>query len=131
MGKEKKYIDFNWKFFPDRDNRKTPDSRDYDCEDPFQLLRWRNDVRLFVINWRNVWYTYRYLLNFWPFLGLLAWVLTGSCIAGASIIALYVPIRIFLWKKISFLDNLVQVMPAFIDRKLIPVFGKLLPFTSD
>jgi hypothetical protein len=129
--RNKKYIDFTWKFHPDKENRKTPDSRKFDNNDLFQLLKWRNDVRLFILNWRNVWYTYSYLLNYYPFLGLLVWVLTGSWIAGASVLSLYVPIRIYLWKKISFLDNLVQLMPVFIDRKLTPVFGKLLPFTSD
>jgi hypothetical protein len=129
--RKEKYIDFSWKFFPDKENRETPDSRKIDDNDLFQLLKWRNDVRLFILNWRNVWYTYRYLLNYYPFLALLVWLVSGSWIAGIAALSVYIPLRIIIDRKISFLDQLQILMPAFIDQKLIPVFGKLLPFTSE
>jgi hypothetical protein len=129
--RNKKYIDFTWKFHPDKENRKTPDSRKIDNDDLYQLLKWRNDVRLFVLNWRNVWYTYKYLLKYFPLIGLLVWTISGSWIAGLATLTIYIPLRIIVDKKISFLDQLQILMPAFIDRKLTPVFGKLLPFTYD
>jgi hypothetical protein len=128
--KKEKYIDFSWKFVPDKENRKTPDCRKYNCDDPFQLLRWRNDVRLFFLNWRNVWFTYKYLLNYFPFLGLLIWLLSGSLISVLATITIFIPLRIVIYKKISTLDKLEILMPLFIDSQLTPVFGSLLPFTK-
>ena len=128
---KKKYIDFNWKFLPNLENRKTPDSRKIDCDDPLQLLKWRNDVRLFFLNWRNVWYTFKYLLKYFPLLGLLIWVLSGSWITGLAALACYIPLRIFIDKKISFLNQLEILMPGLIDQQLTPLFGNLIPFAYD
>ena len=129
MSKEKVII-FNWKFLPSKEHRKTPDSRDYDCDNLFQLLEWRQELRLWFLNWRNVWYTYRYLLNFYPYLGLVVLLFTGSWVVGLATLILYVPMRLYLDKKISFLDQLEILMPVFIDRKLTPVFGNLPEFNE-
>jgi hypothetical protein len=129
MSKEKVII-FNWKFFPGKEHRKTPDSRDYDCDNLFQLLEWRQELRLWFLNWRNVWYTYRYLLNFYPYLGLVVLLITSSWAGGLATLLLYVPMRLYLDKKISFLDQLEILMPVFIDRKLTPVFGNLPEFNE-
>ena len=129
MSKEKVII-FNWKFLPGKEHRKTPDSRDYDCDNLFQLLEWRQELRLWFLNWRNVWYTYRYLLNFYPYLGLVVLLFTGSWVVGLATLILYVPMRLYLDKKISFLDQLEILMPVFIDRKLTPVFGNLPEFNE-
>jgi len=131
MKKVKKYIDFSWKFFPDKENRPIPDCRNYDCDDMYQLLIWRNLVRLFFLNWRNVWYTYKYLLKYFPFLGLAVWAISGSWIAGLATLTIYIPLRIIIDKKISTLDQLQFLMPAFVDSQLTPVFGNLLPFEMD
>ena len=131
MKKEKKYIDFRWKFFPDKENRKTPDCRKYDCDDPYQLLKWRNNVRLFFLNWRYVWYTYKYLLKYFPLIGLVVWDLSGSWIAGLATLTIYIPLRIIIDKKISTLDQLQFLMPGLIDPQLTPLFGNLLPFKID
>jgi hypothetical protein len=127
---KQKIIGFTWKFLPGREHRKTPDSRDYDCDNLFQLLEWRQELRLWFLNWRNVWYTYRYLLNFYPYLGLLVLLITSSWAWGGATLVLYVPMRLYLDKKISFLDQLEILMPVFIDRKLIPVFGNLPKFNE-
>jgi hypothetical protein len=129
MAKDKS-IYFNWKFLPNKEHRKTPDSRDYDCDNLFQLLEWRQELRLWFLNWRNVWYTYRYLLNFYPYLGLVVLLLTGSWTWGLSTLLMYVPMRLYLDKKISFLDQLEILMPGIIDSKLIPVFGNLPEFNQ-
>ena len=131
MKKEKKYIDFSWKFFPDKGNRKTPDCRNYDCDDMYQLLIWRNLVRLFFLNWRNVWYTYKYLLKYFPFLGMAVWAVSGSWIAGLATLTIYIPLRIIIDKKISFLDQIQILTPGLIDPQLTPVFGNLLPFSNE
>ena len=130
LGKEK-IIYFNWKFVPGRENRKTPDCRKIDCDNQFQLLKWRQDVRLYFLNWRNVWYTYRYLLKYFPFLGLLVWALSGSLMTGLAIAAFYVPVRVFIYRKISTLDQLEILMPGLIDPQLIPVFGNLPGFNEE
>jgi hypothetical protein len=129
MAKDKSIL-FNWKFLPGKEHRKTPDSRDYDCDNLFQLLEWRQELRLWFLNWRNVWYTYRYLLNFYPYLGLLVLLITSSWVVGLATLLMYVPMRLYLDKKISFLDQLEILMPVFIDRKLTPVFGNLPEFNE-
>jgi hypothetical protein len=131
MKKEKKYIDFSWKFFPDKENRPIPDSRKIDSDDMFQLLKWRNDLRLFFLNWRYVWYTYKYLLKYYPILSVVVWAISGSWIAGLAVLSIYIPLRIIIDKKISTLDQLQFLMPGLIDPQLTPVFGNLLPFTNE
>ena len=126
--KKDKIILFKWKFLPDKENRKCPDSRKIDNDNPYQLLRWRQELRLWFHNWRNVWYTYRYLLNFYPFIGLAVWVISGSWIAGLTTLSLYIPMYLFIRKKINFLDQLEILMPVVIDRILTPVFGNLPRF---
>ena len=128
--KKAKIILFKWKLLPDRENRKCPDSRTIDNDDLYQLLRWRQELRLWFRNWRDVWYTYRYLLTFYRWLALLVWVLSGSWIAGLATIALYIPMYLFIRKKISFLDQLEMVMPMMIDPLLTPVFGSLPKFSE-
>jgi hypothetical protein len=127
--KKEKIILFKWKFLPGRESRKCPDSRKIDYDDPYQLLKWRQDVRLWVHNWRNVWYTYSYLLNYYPYFGLAVWLISGSWIAGLATLALYIPMYLFIRKKISFLDQLEIVMPAMIDPLLTPLFGSLPKFS--
>jgi len=129
--KKEKIILFKWKLLPDRANRKCPDSSKIDNDDLYQLLKWRQELRLWFHNWRDVWYTYRFMLNFYPLLGLLAWILSGSLIAGLAVLSIYIPLYLFVRKKISFLDQLEILMPVFIDRRLSPVFGSLPGFSED
>lgn len=126
--KKEKYINFSWKFLPGIENRQIPDSRKIDCNDMFQLLKWRNDVRLFCLNWRNVLYTYKYLLKYFPFLGLIIWAVSGSWIAGLTALTVYIPLRIIIDKKIYFLDQIQSMIPGLIDPQLTPVFGNLSNF---
>jgi len=62
---------------------------------------------------------------------LLAWILSGSLIAGLAVLSIYIPLYLFVRKKISFLDQLEILMPVFIDRRLSPVFGSLPGFSED
>jgi hypothetical protein len=46
-------------------------------------------------------------------------------------LACYIPLRIFIDKKISFLNQLEILMPGLIDPQLTPLFGNLIPFAYD
>jgi len=121
---------FKPKFWPDREYRKCPDDSKLLVDDPAitDVLRYRQEMRLYYRNWIEVWRTYSYFTNYLfiviPLIGLLSWNLF-------VFLVLAIPFLVFkrhIGKKLWSFAGLRILIQGFMDPQLRPVFGYLTPF---
>ena len=134
MEKRKIYY-FKFKLWPDREHRKMPsDARLLEDEsNMYELLKYRNEVRLWYLNWFDVWETYSWLTSCHVLLAVpVIWVITGNWIPAVSLIFLWVFVKRFIvGKHKNMLWGIKILVPGFIDPVLEKHFGPLLPFISE
>ena len=134
MEKVKRYY-FRLKFWPDKEHRKIPSDACLLQDEPniYEMLKYRNEVRLWYLNWFDVWETYSWLTTYYvPLLIPAIWIITGNWILGVSLIILYVYCKRFIIGKYkNMLWGMKFLVPGFIDPKLEPHFGPQLPFVSE
>jgi len=130
---KQKIIYFRPKFWPDREYRKPPDGSRLLVDEPAitDVMRFRQEMRLYYRNWIDVWRTYSYFTNYGiiviPLIGLLSrsWIV---------FLALAIPFMIFkrhIGNKLWDLNGLRIIVPGVFDYLLTPVFGYLPPFEDE
>jgi hypothetical protein len=131
--KNKKVRYFKLKFWPDKENRKTPEDRDTgeNNENVVELLKLRNEYRLYYRNWIHVWRTYHYITRYLPALGILLGLLFQSYLAAGIVLLFWPAAWFFTKRKMKDLDTMAYLIPGLFDRDLEPHFGKQPPFTDD
>lgn len=127
----KTIIYFKWKFLPDWEHRKIPNFEEEDSDNLYKLYAWRQELRLYYLSWRNVWYTYKYLLRFIPLVGLIVFGLSGSYIAAGIVVFSTLPLLIFINRKIESQNQMRFFIPGIVDAHLTPIFGSLPPFAEE
>lgn len=118
------------KFWPDRENRKRPDSSCLLADEPAitDIFRYRQEVRLYYRNWIEVWRTYSYFNMYTPLLIPVAGLLLHSWIAAVAVAALWIGwARIIGYYKYR-LWSLKILIPGLFDRMISEQYGELLPF---
>lgn len=128
-----KKIYFRFKLWPDREHRKMPAD---DCllpDEPniYEMYRFRQEVWAYYRNWIDVWRTYSWLNMFTPLLIPVVGLLAQSWLTAIAFTILYVGWARFIGKKKYSLWTLKILVPGFIDPKLVPHFGSLLPFEDN
>jgi hypothetical protein len=121
------------KFFPDKENRKLPKDRvcGENNENKIELLKLRNELRLYYRNWIDVWRTYHYGTRYILAVGIIIGLVFQSYIV-TGIIALFWPVVwYFTKKKMKELDSMAMLISGFLDSDLDSNFGSLLPFSDD
>ena len=131
--KTQKIIFFRPKFWPGKEYRKLPDSSKLLADEPAitDLLRYRQEMRMYYRNWIEVWRTYSYFTDYGiyviPIIGLITW-------SWIVFLALAIPFVIFkrhignmLWN----LHGLRFLVPGFLDKDLVKHFGYLPPFDDE
>lgn len=128
-----KIIYFRPKFWPDKENRRHPDDSKLAGDEPpiTEVLRYRQEMRLYYRNWIEVWRTYSYFTNYGiyviPIIGLITW-------SWIVFLALAVPFVIFkrhIGNKLWNLHGIKFLIPGLLDADLVKHFGYLLPFDDD
>ena len=99
----------------------------------YEMLKYRNEARLWYLNWFDVWETYSYItLYHVPLAIVVIWIVTGNWLLGVSLIILWAwSKRYIIGKHKDMLWFIKLMVPGFIDPKLEPHFGPLLPFVSE
>lgn len=127
---KQKTIYFKPKFWPDREYKKCPNDSKLLVDEPAitDIIRYRQEMRLYYRNWIEVWRTYSYFTNYGiiviPLIGILSWNLI-------VFLAFAVPFLIFkryIGNKLWGLMGLRILVKGLMDPQLVPVFGYLPPF---
>lgn len=132
----KKYIiTFNLKFWPDNKFRKLPSDEFLLADEPniFEMLKYRNEVRLYYLNWSDVWDTYSYITTWYiPLFILLFGILTLSWIGTVLLILLLFGTKHYIIGKNRNNLRLLRILiPGLFDEQLSTYFGPLLPFSHE
>jgi hypothetical protein len=131
MEKVRRYY-FRLKFWPDKEHRKTLSDACLLEDEPniYELLKYRNGMRLYYLNWFDVWETYSWLTTYFPPVIIpLVWIISGSWIAGVSLIVLWFWSKRFIVGKYRYaLWGIKILIPGLFDRQLTEKFGPLPPF---
>ena len=124
---------FTPKFWPDREHRAAPDDEALLEDEPAMtdVLRYRQNMRLYYRNWMDVWQTYSYFTNYGviaiPLIALFTW-------SWQVFIILAVPFFFFkryIGKRLWGLRCLGIIVQGLFDRQLSEHFGYLLPFDDE
>jgi hypothetical protein len=123
---------FRLKFWPDRENRKFPSEERLleDEHNVYEMMMYRNEFRLYYLNWVDVWETYSYITRYYvPPAILVTWLATGNWILGVSMFILWAWSKYFIVEKKK--DNLMKLgvlVPGLFDCQIIKIYGPQLPF---
>ena len=129
MDNENDYT-FELKFWPDRENRRCPSDECLLADEPsmFDILHFRQQVRLYYLNWNDVWETYSYMNRYTIFLVPIAFLLTWKWCAPIIVILLWVVFCRIIGRGTREMWALRALIPGLFDKDLAAHFGNLLPF---
>jgi hypothetical protein len=132
---EKKKNYFSLKFWPDREHRRWPsdENLDFDNPDLFEMLKYRNEMRLFYINWYDVWETYNYIhIRFVPFLMPCIWLITGKWTIALPMGFLWIFFKGYVIDRHrNWLAGVKLLVPMLVDKMILEHYGPQLPFDSE
>lgn len=126
-------IYFSPKFWPDRQSRKCPNDSKLlvDEPNPFDVLEYRQAVRLWYRNWVPVWRTYSYYTNFGVLVVPLAGLLTWNIFVFLALALAWVAAKRYIGKKLWDFMCIKYLITGLMDKELIPVFGNLQAFDEE
>ncbi|HPQ35174.1 MAG TPA: hypothetical protein PK563_11815 [Tenuifilaceae bacterium] len=116
------------KFWPDKENRRVPLDKDVDYENPYEVLKHRQKVRLFYLNWVQVWRTYVYYSKWAIGIVPLVFLLTKSFWAAAIALAAWIVCRFYFLNKLKSITKFKILAMGILDRFIIPHLGYIEPF---
>jgi hypothetical protein len=126
---------FRLKFWPDRENRKCPTGAQFleDEDNIYEMMKYRNEFRLYYLNWVDVWETYSYITRYYVLPAILVtWVLTGNWILGVSLVILWAWSKYYIIEKEKdILKTMGIFVPYLFDRKIVKIYGPQLPFRKN
>ena len=126
---------FRLKFWPNREHRKIPSDECFLEKEPniYEMLKYRNEVRLWYLNWFDVWETYSYITHYHiPLLIIFVWIMSGNWILGSLLTIVCAYCRYFIiYKHKDMRLGVKLLVPAIVDPKIEPHFGQQLPFVSE
>ena len=123
---------FELKFWPDEENRECPSDECLLVDEPamIDILRYRQQMRLYYLNWFDVWETYSYMNRFTILLAPLVFLLTWKWYAPIIVILLWIVFCRIIGRKTHRLWSIKILIPGLFDPDLTEHFGNLLPFTE-
>lgn len=119
---------FTPKFWPDKDNKEIPLDEKVDYNNPYEVLRHRQEVRLFYKNWVQVWRTYAYFSKRVIIITPIVYLLTSSLWATGISIAFSLASRIYFTRKLESILKFKMLATSLLDQFIIPHISPLEPF---
>jgi hypothetical protein len=119
---------FTPKFWPDSKHRFVPLDEHVDYQNPFEVLKHRQEVRLFYRNWVQVWRTYAYLSSWLIGLVPIVYILSNSLWAAGIALGACLVCKIFFTRKLDSWTKFKYLASGLLDQHIVPYLGSLEPF---
>lgn len=116
------------KFWPDKEHKNVPLDEHVDYNNPYKVLEHRQKIKLFYLNWVEVWRTYVYFSKWAIGLVPLVFLLTNSLWATGIVFLVWIICRIYFIRKLRSLIRFKFLASGIIDPYIVPYLGPVEPF---